>query len=136
MSPRLRRAAAGITIIVGLCSLAWLPAGGKPAYLAQLAEFKNRAFENRYLDFEVTELAFLDCIEQGLRAIPEGASLSIKTNDAYLIQRIAEITYPRLLLVEGTPDFEVFVNPETMSGSVTVSQFDCAQVKFLVMKYG
>lgn len=123
------------TMSVGLVTLAFLPAGGRPAYLSQLSEFKNRLLENRYSEEELSELNFLECIDKNLEKIPDGSALRIETEDGYLIQRIADISYPRLQLTETDVGYGIQVNSEPQSSQELVFSFQCSNVSFQVVKY-
>lgn len=123
------------TIVIGLLALLFVPSGGRPALLNQLSEFKTRALEERYSPAEQDELTFLNCIEENLNVIPDGSSLWIQSEDGYLIQRIADITYPRLSLIESAIGFGLTVDPTEQLTSATGFAFDCSGRTFQVVAF-
>lgn len=123
------------TIVIGLLALFFVPSGGRPALLNQLSEFKTRALEVRYSAAEQDELAFLNCIEENLLVIPDHSSLWIQSEDGYLLQRIADITYPRLSLIESASGFVLTVDSsDELTGSSQFA-FDCSGRTFQVVSY-
>lgn len=123
------------TIVIGLLALLFVPSGGRPALLNQLSEFKTRALEERYSSAEQDELAFLNCIEENLNVIPDGSSLWIQSEDGYLIQRIADITYPRLSLIESAIGFGLTVDSTEELSSSSEFAFDCSGRSFQVVAF-
>lgn len=123
------------TIVIGLLALLFVPSGGRPALLNQLSEFKTRALEERYSPAEQDELAFLNCLEENLNVIPDGSSLWIQSEDGYLIQRIADITYPRLSLIESAIGFGLTVDSTEELTSTSEFAFDCSGRSFQVVAF-
>ena len=133
--PQFQRLTLITTIVIGLLALFFVPSGGRPAMLNQLSEFKTRALEERYSTAEQDELAFLKCIEDNLEVIPDGASLWIQSEDGYLIQRIADITYPRLSLIDSGRGFGLNVDSTEVTTGTTLLIFDCSGKSFQVVSY-
>lgn len=123
------------TIVIGLLALFIVPAGGHPALLNQLSEFKTRALEERYSPAEQDEMSFLKCIEDNLRAIPDGSSLWIQSEDGYLIQRIADISYPRLTLNDSAQEFGLTVDSTEKSIGEVQFTFECSGKSFQVVSF-
>lgn len=123
------------TVVLGLLALFYVPSGGRPALLNQLSEFKTRALEERYSPVEQEELAFLKCIEDNLEVIPDGSSLWIQSEDGYLIQRIADIAYPRLILIDSLQGFGLTVDSTDKSTGTSQFVFDCSGRSFRVFSH-
>lgn len=90
--------------------------------------------EERYSTAEQDELDFLKCIEDNIE-IPDGASLWIQSEDGYLIQRIADTTYPRLSLIDTARGFGLNVDSTVVTTGKTLLIFDCSGKSFQVVSY-
>jgi DNA-binding transcriptional LysR family regulator len=86
---------------------------------------------------EQGELNFLSCVDQAASVIPDRVDVLIDGNpDSYLRQRVQDLIYPRVRLVNESADFTVHIGNEPAPEGAKVNEVDCGGVIFSVVKNG
>lgn len=86
---------------------------------------------------EQGELNFLTCVDQAASVIPDRVDVVIAGNqDSYLRQRVQDLIYPRVRLVNEGADFTVHIGNDPAPEGEKVNEVDCGGVIFTVVKNG
>ncbi len=131
----IRRLLVVALVVAGVALLLAGPARGGIALSALTQNAVARA-QQRYTPAESAELSRFACYAKAIADIPDGARARIHTGDDYHQQRMAEIAYPRLLLVTSSEAYGVYVGGKPDSRGVVVSRRACDDAHVTVVAYG
>lgn len=130
MSPRVL-AALGLLLVIGLT-----PAAGNFSPFVFLDKTLSR-LQVPVTEQEQGELNFLACVDQAASVIPDRVDVVIDGNsDSYLRQRVQDLIYPRVRLVNESANFTVHIGNEPAPEGEKVNEVDCGGVIFTVVKNG
>lgn len=112
-----------------LSILVWgLPLGGAFSSDANIGSLILRAMAGE-TEQQIAELEFYACLEEAGSTIPNGEKTSVIVSGdfgqdgvGYLEQRLDEILYPRIRIVESEADFEYLVSPIELSTPESISK--------------
>lgn len=119
-----------------LLAIAFTPAAGNFAPFLLLDKTLAR-LQVSITEQEQGELNFLECVNQAASVIPNRVDVVIAGNqDSYLRQRVQDLIYPRVRLVNEASDFTVHIGNEPAPEGEKVNEVDCGGVIFTVVKNG
>lgn len=119
-----------------LLAIAFTPAAGNFSAFVFLDKTLAR-LQTPVTEQEQGELNFLACVGQAASVIPDRVDVVIAGNqDSYLRQRVQDLIYPRVRLVNEDSDFTVHIGNEPAPEGEKVNEVDCGGVIFTVVKHG
>ena len=119
-----------------LLAIAFTPASGNFAPFLFLEKTLAR-LQVPITEQEQGELNFLQCVNQAVSVIPDRVDVAIAGNqDSYLRQRVQDLIYPRVRLVNEASDFTVRIGNEPAPQGEKINEVDCGGVIFTLVKNG